>query len=162
MVPEEFQQFIGRVDPPHVRDVERGAIKRYTEAAGDDNPLYYDNEFASRSEYGGIIAPPGFFGWPIKSVPNLEAVMGLMSAVVNAGYYRMLDGGMAFEFFNPVYPGDILVASPKIMDVSGKEGKGGLMIICHFETSYVKQNGDLVAKSFQKVICRKPQPGGAQ
>jgi len=77
-----------------------------------------------------------------------------MMAVVNAGYYRILDAGMSFEFFLPVYAGDILIASPKVADVAEKEGKSGTMIICSFETAYMNQNGDLVAKSFQKVVCR--------
>jgi len=154
MVPLEVEQFIGRIDPPHVREVERGAIRRYAEAAGDDNPLYCDEEYARSLGFGGIVAPPGFFGWSVGVVPSLEAVMGVMSAVVNAGYHRILDAGMAFEFFLPVREGDVLIASPKVADVAEKEGKSGTMIMCSFETLYVNQNGDLVAKSFQKVMCR--------
>ena len=80
--------------------------------------------------------------------------MGLMTAIIEAGYHRILDAGMSFEFFLPVRPGDVLIASPKVSDVTEKEGKSGTMIMCSFETTYVNQNGDLVAKSFQKVICR--------
>jgi len=155
MIPEGVKQFIGRTDPPHVREVEAGAIRRYADAAGDDNPLYRDREQARKSKYGDIIAPPGFFGSPIKSMPELEAVMGLMSTIINAGYYRILDAGMSFEFFLPVRAGDILIASPKVADVTEKESKkSGTMIICSFETTYFNQNGDPVAKSYQKVICR--------
>ena len=154
MIPEAITQFIGKIDPPHVREVEKGAIRRYADAVGDDSPLYRDEEYARESRYGGVIAPPGFLGWPMKSVPALESVMGLMSAIVNAGYYRILDAGMSFEFFLPVRPGDVLIASPKILDVVEKEGKSGTMIMCHFETTYMNQNGDTVARSYQKVICR--------
>lgn len=154
MIPEVITHFIGKIDPPHVREVEKGAIRRYTDAVGDDSPLYRDEEYARKSRYGGIIAPPGFLGWPMKSVPDLESVIGLMSAVVNAGYYRILDAGMSFEFFLPVRPGDVLIASPRILDVAEKEGKSGTMIMCSFETTYINQNGDTVARSYQKVICR--------
>ncbi len=162
MIPEEAKQFIGRTDPPYVREVEAGAIRRYADAAGDDNPLYRDREQARESKYGDIVAPPGFFGWPIKPVPELEAVMGLMSAVINAGYHRILDAGMSFEFFLPVRAGDILIASPKVADVIEKEGKSGTMIVCSFETTYLNQNGDPVAKSYQKVICSKPRNTGVE
>lgn len=157
MILEELKQYIGKVDPPHVREVERGAIRRYADAVEDDNPLYFDEEYARKSRYGTMIAPPGFFGWATSSVPTLESVMGLMTAVVNAGFYRILDAGMAFEFFLPVRAGDVLIASPKVADVTEKEGKSGKMIMCSFETSYLNQNGDLVAKSYQKVICRQPK-----
>ena len=160
MIPQELKRFVGRIDPPHVREVEKGAIKRYAEAAGDDNPLYFSEEHARAEGYGDIVAPPGFFGWAVGPMPQLEAVMGLMTAVVNAGYYRILDAGMSFEICLPVQAGDVLVASPRVADVAEKEGKSGPMIMCSFETTYQNQNGDVVARSFQKVICRGAPTGG--
>lgn len=154
MIPDEFKQFVGTLDPPHVKVVERGAIRRYAEAVGDDDPLYHNLEYARELGHADIVAPPGFFGWTVGTVPPLEAVMGLMTAVVNAGYYRILDAGMSFDFFLPVRAGDVLVASPRVADVEEKQGKSGTMIMCSFETAYLNQNGDVVAKSYQKVICR--------
>ena len=154
MVPDELKQHIGKIDPPHVREVERGAIRRYAEAVGNDNPLYFDEEYASESRYGTIIAPPGFFGWSMQSVPSSEGIIGLMTAMINAGYYRILDGGMSYEFFLPVREGDILIGSPKVKDVNAKEGKSGTMMVCDFETTYLNQNGDLVAKAYQTLIGR--------
>lgn len=154
MVPDELKQHIGKIDPPHVREVERGAIRRYADAVGNDNPLYFDEEYASESRYGTIIAPPGFFGWSMQSVPSSEGIIGLMTAMINAGYYRILDGGMSYEFFLPVREGDIMIASPKVKDVTAKEGKSGTMMVCDFETTYFNQNGDLVAKAYQTLIGR--------
>jgi acyl dehydratase len=154
MVPDELKQHIGKIDPPHVREVERGAIRRYADAVGNDNPLYFDEEYASESRYGTIIAPPGFFGWSMQSVPSSEGIIGLMTAMINAGYYRILDGGMSYEFFLPVREGDIMIASPKVKDVTAKEGKSGTMMVCDFETTYLNQNGDLVAKAYQTLIGR--------
>jgi acyl dehydratase len=154
MVPDELKQHIGKIDPPHVREVERGAIRRYADAVGNDNPLYFDEEYASESRYGTIIAPPGFFGWSMQSVPSSEGIIGLMTAMINAGYYRILDGGMSYEFFLPVRAGDIMIASPKVKDVTAKEGKSGTMMVCDFETTYLNQNGDLVAKAYQTLIGR--------
>ncbi len=154
MVPDELKEYIGKIDPPHVREVEGGAIRRYAEAVGNDNPLYSDVEYASESRYGTIIAPPGFFGWACASIPQSEGIIGLMTALINAGYYRILDGGMAYEFFLPVRAGDTIIASPKVKDVNAREGKSGVMIICEFETTYLNQNGDLVAKASQTLIGR--------
>ena len=154
MVPDELKQYIGKIDPPHVREVERGSIRRYADAVGNENPLYFDEEYASESRYGTIIAPPGFFGWPTQAIPSSEGIIGLMTAMINAGYYRILDGGMSYECFLPVRAGDILIASPKVKDVSAKEGKSGTMMVCNFETTYLNQNGDLVAKAYQTLIGR--------
>jgi acyl dehydratase len=154
MVPDEFKQYIGKVDPPHLREVEKGAIRRYADAVGNDSPLYYDEEYARKSRYGCIIAPPGFFGWAKSTIPSSEGLMGLMGAMIEAGYAGILDGGMAYDFYLPVRAGDTIVASPKVADVSLKEGKTKMMI-ARFETSYYNQNGDLVAKAYQTLIGRQ-------
>ncbi len=154
MVPEELKQYIGKIDAPHVREVERGSIRRYADAVGNPNPLYADIEYACESRYGTIIAPPGFFGWASATVPQAEGIIGLMTALINAGYYRILDGGMSYEFFLPVRASDTLIASPKVKDINAKEGKSGVMMVCEFETTYLNQNGDLVAKASQTLIGR--------
>jgi len=154
MVPDSLKQYIGKVDPPHLREVEKGAIRRYADAVGDDNPLYYDEEYAKKSRYGCIIAPPGFFGWAKKTISSSEGLVGLIGAMIEAGYAGILDGGMAYDFYLPVRVGDTLVVSPKVADITLKEGKTKMMIL-RFEASYTNQNGDLVAKSYQTLIGRQ-------
>lgn len=154
MIPAELEQYIGKIDPPHVREVEKGSIRRYAEAVGNLNPLYYDEEYAKKSPYGCIIAPPGFFGWASASVPTSEGIIGLMTALIESGYAGILDGGMSYDFYLPVRAGDTLVGSPKVKDIQLKTGKTEMMI-CQFEVSYLNQNGDLVAKSYQTLIGRK-------
>ena len=154
MVPDSLKQYIGKVDPPHVREVEKGAIRRYADAVGDDNPLYYDEEYARKSRYGCIIAPPGFFGWAKKTISSSEGLVGLIGAMIEAGYAGILDGGMAYDFYLPVRVGDTIVVSPKVADIALKEGKTKMMIL-RFEASYTNQNGDLVAKSYQTLIGRQ-------
>ena len=61
MLPEEVTKLIGKAGEVRVFQVEKGAIERFADAADDQNPLYYDEEYARNSRYGSIIAPPGFF-----------------------------------------------------------------------------------------------------
>jgi acyl dehydratase len=158
MIPDEVSEFIGRSEPPHVRVVERGDIRRYADAVGNDNPIYHDAEHANRTRYGGIIAPPGFFGWPMKpaaaSTGLPPIVADLQAVLARAGYPRILDGGVSYEFFLPVRAGDVLVVSPRIKEVTTKEGKSGQMMICSMETTYLNQNGDMVARAYQNFIAR--------
>ncbi len=154
MIPEEMKQCIGMIDPPAVYEVEKGSVRRYAEAVGDENPLYRDQEYAAGTRYGGIIAPPGFFGWPVGSVAIGGAIGKAITAAMNAGYYRILDAGKSYEFFIPVRPGDTLLGSPEIADIEEKEGKSGPMYIISFKTTYRNQNGDTVANAVQSFICR--------
>jgi len=154
MIPDEMKQCIGMVDPPAIYEVEKGAIRRYADAVGDNNPLYRNEEVARRSRYGSIIAPPGFFGWPLGDVPVSEAVGKAVVAAMNAGYYRILDAGKSYEFFLPVRAGDTLVGSPQIADITEREGKSGFMYIISFKTTYRNQHGAVVANAVQSFICR--------
>jgi acyl dehydratase len=143
---------------PVLREVEKGAVRRYAEAVGNDNPLCHDEEYAAASSHGRIIAPPGFFGWPLKPVRattgHPDIVLELQEALARAGFPRILDGGIAYDFYLPVRAGDILVSSVTIQDIAEKTGKSGTMVVCKFGTSYLNQNGDLVAKSQQTFIAR--------
>ena len=138
--------------------MEKGAVRRYAEAVGNDNPLYRDEEYAAASRYGRIIATPGFFGWPVKPVRattgHPDIVLDLQEALAREGFPRILDGGIEYDFYLPVRAGDILVSSVTIQDIAEKEGKSGRMVVCRFETKYLNQNGDLVAKSQQTFIAR--------
>jgi len=103
MLPEEVTQFIGKSTDVRVFEVEKGAIRRFADAVDDPNPLYWDEEYARNSRYGSIITPPGFFGWPTRqprgSALTEESMAGLSMALAQAGYPRVLDGGIEYEFF---------------------------------------------------------------
>lgn len=147
MLPEEVTRFIGQTEDTVILRIEAGAIQRFADAVGDANPLFADEEYARNSRYGTIIALPGFFGWPAK--PTKEALTSsalkgaLLAALSGAGYSRLLDGGMEYEFFGPIRAGDTLAASSRIRDIMERGGQAFVFT----ETTYTNQNGDMVAKA---------------
>jgi acyl dehydratase len=153
-IPEEVAAMIGTMTEPTIMEVERGAIRRYADAIDDSNPLFRDAEYAKNSRYGEVICPPGFFGWPLKGA-GLEQMMGmLMPAMMKTGLFRILDGGVDYEFFLPIRAGDVLTSWGKIADIREREGKSGKMLFTTLEQTYLNQNGDLVAKSRATIIAR--------
>jgi len=63
---EELRRKIGIDWEPVVCNIEKGMIQRFAQAIDDPNPLWQDEEYARRSRYGSIIAPPTFIqtvGW---------------------------------------------------------------------------------------------------
>ncbi len=160
MIPEKVASFVGKSGETVIMEVERGAIKKFADAVGDRNPLYWDDEYGRNSRYHSTIAPPAFFGWPtqweagVGLVGSAKIQADIMSTLVAEGYPRVLDGGIEFEFFRPVRPGDVLAMTPRIAGVSEREGKAGKMFIVNVEISYINQNGDLVARVGRQVIAR--------
>lgn len=151
MLPEEIKRFIGKTGGEIIMEVEKGAIRRYADAVGDSNSIYWDEEHAAKSRYGSIIAPPGFFGWPSRWSewgPNYTNLREEITPVLaKAGYTRALDGGIEYEFFSPVQAGDVLGALPKIVDIYERESRTGTLFFIVTEITYTRQSGELVAKA---------------
>jgi acyl dehydratase len=164
MLPEEIAKSIGKVEDVRVFEVEKGAIRRFADAVDDPNPLYWDEEYAQKSKYGAIIAPPGFISspwfsnrptkWPKKGVASSEITAGLRPALAKAGFGRLLDGGMEYDFFKPVRSGDTMTASTIIKDIIERGGATGKMAFVITETTYTNQKGELVAKARATSINR--------
>ncbi len=158
MLPDEVKQFIGRGAGVRIFEVEKGAIRRFADAVDDPNPLYRDDEYARNSRYGSIIAPPGFFGWPSRQPRGApltaESAADLGTALIEAGYARVLDGGIEYDFISPVRAGDTLAASSVIKNIREREGKTGKMAFLIMETTYTNQNGDVVARARTTTIHR--------
>ena len=152
MISEEIKKLIGTSGSPKFYEVEKGAIRRFADAVGDDSPVYHDEEYARKSKYGSIIAPPGFFGWPLNQVGNSPLAVDippeLEAAFERAGYplSLVLDGGMEYEFFLPVRAGDVLSAVTIIRNLRERSSETGSIIVSFLDTTYHNQNGALVAK----------------
>ena len=150
LVTEELRKLIGAPLEPIVFEVEAGAIRRYAQAVGDGNPLYNDADFAKSSKYGRLMAPPGFTGLPVKGeLPIFE----LSDLLVEAGApSRLLDGGVEFEFYEPVGAGDVLTATNTIVSISERDTRLGKTLFTRVETTIVNQDQWLVMKTFWTLI----------
>jgi len=62
----------------HVYDVTDKDIRRFAQAIDDPNPLYYDEEYAKKTIYKGIIAPP-------YSAMRSHLLMSQLAACVRMG-----------------------------------------------------------------------------
>lgn len=160
MSADEISQVIGKNVGVRIFEVEKGAICRFADAVGDDNPLFRDIEYAHNSRYGSIITPPGFFGWPLKhpmgSPLVVEFPAELMEPLSKSGYTvsSALDGGMEYDFYLPVHAGDTLTESTMVKNVRERTGSTGKMCFIVLETIYINQNADLVARASATMILR--------
>jgi len=159
-VEEIGAKYVGLVAEPIVSEVEAGAIKRYIQAVQDYNPVYYDVEQARASRFGGIVAPPGFFGWPAKVSADPTAMfppimMGLITDLMAAGFPGLLDGGIEYDFYLPVRAGDVLSSTMKVESITEKTGKtGGKMVVAVISTSQINQNGEVACVARQSMVLR--------
>jgi len=144
VITDEMRSRIGVESEPSTFVIEKEPIRRWAESIGNSNPLYHDEEYAKKSRYGEIIAPPGFIGnyaFPIKG--------GSPSARLQGPFWRVLNGGNEYEFIKPVHAGDVLTATTKLVDLNERQGRPGIgrMLFQVSETTYRDQNGEVVVKT---------------
>jgi len=164
MPPEEVSKFIGQTVGSSVFEIEKEVIRRFADAVDDSNPFYWDEEYAKKSKHGSIIAPPGFISspwfssrpskWPARGATSGETSTDLWLVLAKAGFSRVLDGGMEYDFFIPAKAGDTLTANTVIKNIVERTGATGKMAFLITETTYTNQNDELVAKARATTIHR--------
>ena len=135
------KSYIGKTGEPVTMHVERGKIREFARAIKDEDPLYFDEDYAWR-EAGGIMPPVTF----LQTVQHWDDGRGRPR--VPFDLKRVLHGEQEYEFLEPIHAGDVLTAVSKIVDVYEKPGKrGGSMTFAVAETEYRSQGGALVARA---------------
>ena len=132
----------------------------FVDAIDDRNPLYWDDEFAVKSKYGGLIAPPGFFGWPVtwdRGDYTYRRYAGLRQSNDEASRVWRFRSRAASNMisFIPIKAGDVLSSVYKVIDIVPREGKTGTMYFITTEITYTNKNSEIVAKVRFIMIYRR-------
>jgi 3-hydroxybutyryl-CoA dehydratase len=112
-------------------------IKMAAEAFFDDNPLYYDQDFAKETEWKGIIAPFYFLD------ATFRWVVFLSRGGMRHGNHTINAHG-TLENFLPVRPGDRLVGKMWVEEKFEKRGKNFLT----WRMEVLNEDGEMVARKF--------------
>jgi len=140
------RSMLGVESTPIQYDVEKGAIRKFAEAIGDDAPIYYDEKAAQAAGLKTIVAPPTFLcTFRAQELPDLKLDFGRVR----------LNGGNAYEYYQPLYAGDTITVTAKYADVAERTGRTGKMVFVFTELTFRNQHGDVVAKGRNTGIMRE-------
>ena len=135
------RSYIGKTGAPITMHIERGKIREFARAIKDDDPLYFDEAHAQQ-EAGGIMPPVTF----LQTMAHWDDERGRSRPPIDLK--RALHGEQEFEFFGPIFVGDVLTAVSRVADIYEKEGKrGGTMTFVVTETDFTNQRGERVARA---------------
>ena len=136
----------------------RAAIRCFAEAMGDLNPLYLDQDYASQTRHGGIVAPPTMV------CETLQYMVGEVDETGGARSRFGLPVGMEiraandYEFFQPLRPDDVLTAHWKVTGIREKQGRTGVLYFMEYDIAYTNQRGELLAVNHETMIFRDTKP----
>lgn len=129
--------FAGR--RPWRTEASRDAIYHLALAIGDLSPLYLDEEYAKRTRWGTLIAPPII----VQTMDTLRAVghSGLPEGL--PGVHSIWTGSL-YEWTRPVKLGDRIRAESYLKEVVERESTfgGGRSVYQTYEAKYYDQHGE--------------------
>jgi acyl dehydratase len=138
-VTQELRDLLGKETPSLILEVEKGNIRRWSEAVGDKNPLWTDEDYARRSSFGGIVAPPTFL-IDRAIVPLADQIIAMKDST------NFINGGTEIEYFRPIHVGDTLTTTARLVDIKEKTGSAGTLVILLLDMTYKNQKGEIVRK----------------
>jgi acyl dehydratase len=160
LIPPETRALVGqRLGEPATATIHAHEAERFAYAAGDTNPIYFDDVAARAAGYRGRIVPPGFLVWSLEPPRPLEALRedGLWrsdDSPVRLNVSRVLYGGEDWEYHAPVHAGDTIHAETRLAALEEKSGSSGPFVLMTTETTYTNQSGEVVAIARGRRIVR--------
>jgi acyl dehydratase len=136
--------------PVEASDIRRWAIAVHWPQTPP--PIYWDEDYARTTRWGGIIAPPEFnpFAWPI----DRDAATEWRPYAPEPGEpgQRLLNGGRKSVFALPIRPGDVIRARRRVRGYTEREGRFGTMLYVEMERELVNQHDELVRSDIDTII----------
>ncbi len=161
--------------PMEARDeVNQAMIRHWTDAMGDENPVYVDADAARANGFPGVVAPPtmlqawimrGYLSQPGGAWKALRDETGAASAqeqlfdVFNeAGFTSVVATNCDQEYARPLVLGDRLTVTSVIDSISTEKHTG--LGDGHFVTTrleFTDQHGERVATMLFRILRFRPQ-----
>jgi acyl dehydratase len=137
--------------------IERGKVREFALAVGEDNPIFFDPEEARRRGLPDIVAPPTFTVTQIWQISREEREDQLGA---NLDYARVLHGEQEFQYERLPVAGETLKGTMRIARDFTKEGKrGGEMRFVTYESRFTDAGGDEVLYAYYTLIETAKDPG---
>lgn len=144
-------------------EVSRSDLRRMVLAIPDHGPIYWDEDFARKTRFGGLVAPPVYpveaFKVPphlpdqltdtMKLDPNFSGSVGDPRLRIAGGSRRIhpdlivsLNGGQEYEIFRLLRLGEKCKAQTRLVDIFEKQGAGGRFVVTVARTEYRTLTGE--------------------
>ena len=110
-------KYTGKKYPVNIYEVGKEKIKEYAKAIKNPDPHYVDDDFAKKSKYGSIIAPPTYavlFGYHIIEEIFTDKELNLNMAM-------LVHGEQEYDFYEVIKAGDIITTDSEITNIENKE-----------------------------------------
>ena len=124
-----MQKNVGKIYTSNNIIIKQDQINKYAEASGDDNPIHLDEDFAQKSNFGGIVA---------HGMLILAQISELLTSIFGINWVN--NGQLDVRFRRPVYLKDSIQSIIEIVSIESENDKSKI----NCKVSCVKNNDDSV------------------
>jgi acyl dehydratase len=142
--------FIGTQLPATTLTVDAGRLRFFAKAIGETNPLYTDVAVAKAAGFVDLPVPPTFL-FSIE-LENPDQFRWVADQGIDPRF--VLHGEQSFTYHSIAHAGDMLTATPRIVDVYSK--KGGSLEFIVKNTAVTRGDGSAVADLETVIVVRNP------
>jgi acyl dehydratase len=152
LITDEMRACIGFTTQPLEipEEISASDVRHFVSVIGETNPIYRDAAYARSMGYNGVVVPPIFvvilfrrIQVPVGQRPGLDwGPLQLPPAFKNTR-----NAGQVYEWLRPVYVGDRLTVTTKLIDLLARRTRDGrpmILIVSEFEIR--NQHGELVLR----------------
>ena len=133
-------------------EVTAEGVWHYALGVGDDNPLWWDDDYAARSRWGGRIAPPCYL-YSHMSGPRLRPQDGMLSVEEFLPGVLGLWASELWQWNRPAKKGDRIRADSGVVDFKVHEAGnfGGRSVSVIENTKFITEQDEVVAQCFRTI-----------
>jgi acyl dehydratase len=179
-ITDEVKAYIGKgnEETESWDEVCKSELRRFSQAIPDPDPVYWDNQYAAKTKYGSIVAPPLFPVDAFKTPPDYpDRLTNKMREDPNfwggpPGDARFaenngtkinfkttvsstLNGGQDFEIYKFAHIGEKIRVKTRLIDVYEKASKTfGRIVVVENESTYTNNKGELLLRMISRGIKR--------
>lgn len=121
-----YKNLIGKATEPVVMEVEKGQIRRFAAAIGEDGIIHYEESEAKEAGFASLVGPPTFAS-ALHATAGLYDELGLDDSNIQHAEEE-------YEYFRPIVAGDAITVTHAIADVYDKQTPTGSLVFVVIET----------------------------
>jgi acyl dehydratase len=144
-------KFIGTVLDPIAMDIERGRLRAFAKATGQDDPVYSDLDAARAAGHPDLPVPPSFLFAIELEQPDPFA----WAVLLGIDLRFVLHGEQRFDYHRMAYAGERLTASPEITDIYSK--RNGALDFIVKRSPVTDADGEAVADLTTVIVVRNQE-----
>jgi acyl dehydratase len=131
---------------PFSVEIERGRLRSFAAAIGETDPIHADRAAATAAGHRDVLMPPTYLFSIDLEAPDPFGYLEDLEIDLST----VLHGEQSFDYHQPVYAGDVVEVTQKIVEVTAKSPT---MDFLRKRSAY-HRGGELVAEAESLVIIR--------